>query len=320
MQVYQNRQHLRQMVRRFFDDRGFLEVATPVLVPQPGVEVHTTYFETRWRSVAGVEQPLFLRSSPELAMKGLLSQGCRKIYQLGPCFRSGGEFTAWHHPEFEMLEWYEAAIDLPGLINQTCDLVKEVAASSLAKITLPQAPVVLTVAEAFATFAGIELVDGDPELGAKGQARGWHSPRVTDDFETAYFKIMLEVIEPECTRLGWVCLRDYPASQAILARVVGGVAQRFEMYLNGIELCNGFDELTDATEARQRLAAVNRERLAGGQPPLVADEGFYQAMANGMPACSGNALGLDRLAAIMAGHQGLAAAMGMGRGWYGPPS
>jgi lysyl-tRNA synthetase class 2 len=159
----------------------------------------------------------------------------------------------------------------------------------------------LTVSESFKEFAGIDLVDKDVDLAKKGQERGILSINGAEDFETAYFKIMLERVEPALTRMGWVLLYDYPPSQAALARVDGGFAKRFEFYIKGVELSNGFYELCDANENRRRIQEVHKERALMGREVPEEDSMFYEALENGMPDCFGNALGFDRLLALILG-------------------
>jgi elongation factor P--(R)-beta-lysine ligase len=304
------RRNLRRSARNFFDGRGYLEVETPVVVPMPGTEVHLGYLPTVWQDFRGTDHGGYLRSSPELHMKIAMARGARKIYQMGPCFRGGGELARWHHPEFLMLEWYEADLGYEGLMRQTVELLRSTADwigrehTGMVRFAVPREVRSFTVREAFRDFAQVDLIDGDPELAARVQGKV-ASVRKDDDFETAFFKILLERIEPQFAELGMVILRDYPASQAALAKVAGDVAERFEIFARGVEICNGFHELTDHDATLSRLAATARRRESMGEPVPNVDPAFMAAMAQGLPPCAGNALGLDRWLAVLLGFSDL---------------
>lgn len=303
------RQALQEAIHTFFRSRGFLSIDTPIAVLSPGTEVHLRYFPSSWQDHSGREHPLFLRSSPELHLKQALSQGLERVYHLGKCFRNGGELSPWHHPEFTMLEWYQSGISLPDFMGQTEELLRHAADALKGQRSgswqLPAAVPRLSVFEAFERWAGLELVDLDPTLGARGRARGFSSLRDDDSFEDAYFKILIDVIEPQLKQLDAVFLYDYPASQCALARIEGGRAQRFELYLRGVELCNAFDELTDPLLNRQRIAGSNAQRRALGLPETQEDPDFHAALQKGLPASCGNALGFDRLLALLLGENSL---------------
>jgi lysyl-tRNA synthetase class 2 len=314
--MWELRSALRSAVRAFFERRGYLEVDTPVLVACPGVEVHLGYFSTEWVDAAGRGHTLFLRSSPELHMKRALALGPARIFQIATCFRNGGELTPWHHPEFTMLEWYEAGVGFEAFMDQTEELLRftreELALGRPGSVTLnlPARFQRLSVEEAFREFGGIALVDRDPGLARRARELGIPSVGENDDFETAYFKVLMEKVEPGLEGLGGAVLYDYPASQAVLAKVEGGKAKRFEFYLGGVELCNGFLELTDPAENRRRIeeAYARRGELprgAGGAEPSP-DEEFFTDLAAGIPPCAGNALGLDRWLALLLGLDGIA--------------
>ena len=303
------RRSLKSAIRLFFDERKYLEVDTPVLVKQPGTEVHVDYFSTEYAGFNEDKTLLHMRSSPELHMKQLLFQGLEKIYQLGPCFRNQGEYTKWHHPEFTLLEWYEVGLSLEQMIKETdllirfceekiCDEHKE-SGEKLPRLEL------ITVKEAFLEFAGIPLIDQDKDLAKKAAAAGCRSPLVDDDFETAFFKVLMEKIEPALKKQRYACLYDYPESQAILAKVEGGVAKRFEFYIDGIEICNAFDECLDAGENRLRMEDANQKRLLLGKKALPLDEYFLASLENTRLEASGNALGFDRLLSCLLQKSGI---------------
>jgi lysyl-tRNA synthetase class 2 len=307
------RASLKEAVRSFFGTHGFLEIDTPIAVPCPGTEVHLRYFPTAWRDIHGAEHSLYLRSSPELHMKQALALGAQRVYQIGACFRSGGEVAEWHHPEFAMLEWYETGLSFTGLIDQTEALLRAtharvaplVTARGGSPVALPKAFTRLSVAEAFQRFAGLELIDGDAELGAKAARKGLQSPQPGDDFETAFFKVLLDRVEPGLAALAGAVLYDYPASQSALALVDGKIAKRVEFYVRGIELSNGFAELLDPAENRRRYQDASAKRRALGYEVPPEDPAFAAALAKGLPACSGNALGFDRWLGLLMGSPNL---------------
>jgi lysyl-tRNA synthetase class 2 len=276
-------------VRRFFDSRGFLEVQTPVLVPSPGLDVALDAFE-----VTGGDRgaPRWLITSPEYQMKRLLADGWARIYQIVPCFRRG-ELGARHNPEFTMLEWYRASSTMDDVVHDTEQLIADVTGGTvrLGPRAIDVRPPFerMTVCDAFARFAGwsreqtLDAAANDPDR---------------------YFRAMVESVEPALERIDrGLVLAGYPASQASLARRKPddpAVAERFEVYVAGVELCNGFGELTDATEQRARFEHDRAERHARGLPVYPVDEKLLDAVAR-MPPSGGNALGLDRLVALVCG-------------------
>ena len=300
------RQKLKAALREFFADLDYQEVETPLLVPMPGTEVHLGYFKTQWVDHSLKSHRLYLRSSPELHLKKLLSQGMERIFEFALCFRNEGEYSSWHRPEFTMLEWYQKGVSFAGFMQQTEDLIRHCQQSLNSSLPLPQSFHKVTVAEAFANWVGFELVDNDPELAKKAIDKGCQSVRDDDDFETAFFKILLDHVEPELTKLGAVFFYDYPASQAALAEVEVGVAKRFELYLNGVELCNAFLELSDWQSNLSRLQQANQRRQQLNKDVPEIDEEFIESMKSPIGLCCGNALGFDRLLALLMGFENMA--------------
>ncbi len=254
---------------------------------------------------------LYLRSSPEIHMKQLLSKDLPKIYQIGPCFRNVGEYSEWHHPEFTMLEWYEASLgfeafmdQIEGFLTETALMMKEHLirygfhpSYQGKKLKLSR----LSVYEAFKDFVGIELVDQDPDLGSKGAAAGLLSPQPTDDFDTAFFKILMERIEPHFERIGPLFFYDYPPSQAALSLVRGGRAKRVEVYFGRVELSNGFEELLDPVAVEQRYGEAQSQRQVLGFETPPMDPMFLKAMGESFVPSCGNALGFDRWLTLLCG-------------------
>ena len=293
------RQQLKTAVRHFFSQRNYLEVETPALVTMPGTETHLGYFETHWVDHKAKKHKKYLRSSPEIHLKKLLCQGMERIYEFATCFRNEGEHSNWHRPEFTMLEWYQKGITFSDFMNQTEDLFRHCHELTKSQIPLPKQIIRITVEEAFERWAHITLVDGDPELAQKAKAQGNLSVRDDDDFETAFFKILLDAVEPELAKLGMVFLYDYPESQAALAQVEKNKAKRFELYIDGIELCNAFLELSDWQVNLERIRETNqkRARLKKNVPDI--DHDFIEQLKTPMGHCCGNALGFERLHAIL---------------------
>lgn len=271
-------------LRRWFDDNGFLEMPTPVRVPSPAMEEHLFALEA---------EGAWLRTSPEFALKRVLAAGLPRIYEIGPCFR-GRESGPWHGTEFLMLEWYRAGSDLRVIMDDVEALAT--AAATALGVAPPQFER-LSVAEAFARHAGVDLPNAtSSDLGAVGD----------DTWDEAFFRRFLTEVEPQLT--GAVMLYDWPVSQAALAtvRTDGSPrAERFEAYLNGVELVNAFHELVDSVEQRRRFAAANDERERMGEPPHPVDHGLIEAVGR-MPPTSGVALGVDRLVAALCGWPGIA--------------
>ena len=281
-------------VRRFFDARGFLEVETPAMVPSPGLEPHLDAFE-----IAAGEggMPRWLVTSPEYQMKRLLADGWERIYQIGHAFRRG-ERGERHNPEFTMLEWYRTNAGMRDVMADTEQLAAAVTGGGVRvdgrAIDLRPPLDRWTVCEAFARFAG------------------WTEDQTLEaaqNDEDAFFRVLVDAVEPALGRLDrGVFLVDYPAAQASLARAKPGdarFAERFELYVAGVELCNGFGELVDPIEQRRRMTRDVDTRRARGLQVYPVDERFLQALAQ-VPPSGGNALGLDRLVALACGTRHIA--------------
>jgi lysyl-tRNA synthetase class 2 len=270
-------------VRAFLAEHGYREVPTPALVPSPAMEEHLHAL-----AVGGG----FLRTSPEFALKRAVAAGLPRVYELGPCFRAR-EHGPWHRQEFWMLEWYRAGAGLADLMDEVEALVARAAAAL--GVAGPARWERSTVPARFAAL-GLDLTTATAaELGA----------RPGDSWDDAFFRRWLEQVEPALPPA--VFVRDWPASQAALAQVrTDGPhrAERFEAYLNGVELANAFLELIDAGEQRRRFEAANAARVAAGEPPHPVDEALIDAVGR-MPPTAGIALGVDRLVAALLGWDGI---------------
>jgi lysyl-tRNA synthetase class 2 len=303
-------------VRRSLGALGYEEVETPCLVPAPGMEPHIAPFEAPFvPEGGGPARPLFLHTSPEFAMKRLLADGFDRVFQLARVFRNG-EVSAAHNPEFTMLEFYRAG-GSHRTVMADLEQVLEACARALSTDGSPRASFAgmtldlsapferLTVAEAFRVHAGIDLgaCGGDAaRLAEAARAAGLDPGRPGEPFDDVFFRVMLDAIEPRIGRARPVYLLDWPASMASLARLGHDPrwAERFELYAGGLELANGFSELTDAREQRRRLLEEQEQRRRLGRRVLPLDEPFLEAVGR-MPDAGGVAVGLDRVLMLLTG-------------------
>jgi lysyl-tRNA synthetase class 2 len=291
--------------RAFFSARGYTEVETPYAVTAPGEEVHLRAFRTEREAPDTSRQTLWLHTSPEFAMKKLLVAGAGPIFQIARVWRNG-ERSDLHAPEFTMLEWYRPAADIGSLINETADYLRAVLPPvvSCRGVTTDLSQIErLTVGEAFARYAGVDVLrTAEDASGLASDA----AVRLRDGetWEDLFFRLLLERIEPHLGRTHPTFLTHWPAAQAALARRDPRdprVAERFELFVCGIELANAFVELTDAAEQRARFEADRAQRHATSGPDWPLDEDFLAALTFGMPPSAGIALGFDRLAMIASG-------------------
>ena len=305
MPFLRRRALLAQAVRGFFSARGYLEVETPYAVPAPGEEVHLRAFATSREFPDGSARPLWLHTSPEFAMKRLLVAGAGPVFQLARVWRNG-EGGPRHAAEFTMLEWYRPSLPFGGMMGETEALLRAVlppaVTSGGVRTSLDRFERV-TVAEAFHRFAGVDVLAtaGDADALAAGAGAAL---RDGEGWEDLFFRLLLERVEPRLGRDHPTFLTHWPAAQAALARrdpADPRVALRFELFLCGMELANAFEELTDAREQRARFLEDRSRRHALHGKDWPMDEDFLDALAHGMPAASGIALGFDRLAMAASG-------------------
>lgn len=280
-------------VHGFFAEAGVMAVETPLLAPAAGTDPAIEPLRSRFTGPGHPHGlPLYLQTSPEYHMKRLLAAGSGPIYQVTRAFRDG-EAGRRHNPEFSILEWYRPGFDHHALMDEVAALVQRVLGQRL--------PVrKRSYRELFKTTFGIDPLTEPTERLAKLAAE--HCPGVGADLtleRDGWLDLLLTSgIEPQLGQGELTFVTDYPASQAVLARLNPDdprTAARFELYLNGLELANGFHELTDADEQRARFEQDRAARQATGQPDIALDEAFLAALQSGMPDCSGVALGLDRL-------------------------
>jgi lysyl-tRNA synthetase class 2 len=309
------RSRVMSALRDWFGRQGFVEVETPILQVSPGNEIHLHAFATELVAPDGRRQPRFLHTSPEFTCKKLLAAGEPKLFSFARVFRNR-ERGALHHPEFTMLEWYRAREPYATLWAD-CEAILAVSADAAATDQLrfrthnanPRAtPERLTVVEAFQRYAAIDLLptlpSGNPDAAKLSAAAAAAGIQVADDdtWSDVFSRILVERVEPNLGLGRATLLTEYPLPEAALARPAADprLAERFELYACGVELANGFGELTDAAEQRRRFEAAmaEKERRYGERYPIDPD--FLAALAE-MPPASGAALGFDRLVMLLTG-------------------
>lgn len=320
--VYQDRRarlkargKMQEAARHFFNAQGFTEADTPILQISPGNETHISCFATEIIDASGKRDTLYLHSSPEFTVKKLLAAGEKRIFTFAHVFRNR-ERGPLHHPEFTMLEWYRAdeayqrlMEDCAGLLSATAHAIGAKDMTYRGKIADPFAePEVLSVAEAFGRYAGIDLLATytaeaqDFEALAKAARACGIRIAPDDTWSDLFSKILSEKIEPHLGNERPTILADYPAPEAALARLQADkrFAERFELYVCGVEIANGFGELTEPLEQRRRFEVEMKERLRIYGEAYPLDEDFLDALAI-MPQASGIALGFDRLVMLATG-------------------
>ena len=293
-------------VRRFFAERDVLEVETPMLGQGGSTDVHLASLSAEARTPAG-RQRLWLQTSPEFHMKRLLAAGSGAIFQLAKSFRDG-EVGGRHNIEFTMLEWYRPGFSLTALMDETAALIHAILPPSV--LSKPQgAPKRYAYRELFHTHLDVDpFTTSLARLRRLAAERGFMPAHALDDEprDTCLDLLMSMVIEPTLGQGELSAVVDYPASQAALARRHRDrhgdwVASRFELYLNGVELANGYDELIDPAEQRARFEADNAERREVGFNEVDVDTRLVAALEHGLPEGSGVALGIDRLIQLALG-------------------
>ena len=289
-------------VRGFFARREVLEVETPVMGRCTVTDPNIDSVPASATASADGRRDFWLQTSPEYPMKRLLAAGAGDIYQVARVFRNG-ERGGRHNPEFSLLEWYRRGFDDIALMAEVADLV-------CGWLECPR-PVTLEYRDAFLRFTGIDPFTSDIDA-LRQLCRRWMSPdQVAELLRDECLDLLMSFcVEPELANLGPVFIIGYPESQAALARIseVDGVrkAHRFELYVEGVELCNGYWELTDAAEQRARFESDNLARRRAGRPEMPVDGALLAAMDAGVPDCAGVALGLDRLLMLKLGVKDIA--------------
>ncbi len=307
LEILRLRARLLAQIRAFFAVRGVLEVDTPALSAGGATDPHLHSFIIRYNGPSlEPSQRLYLHTSPEFPMKRLLAAGSGPIYQIAKAFRNG-EAGRRHNPEFTLLEWYRPGFDHHQLMDEAAELV-----TALLSDCLPlSASERLSYREVFLRHLKLDPHRATVEiLAACAEAQGlFPPPNMPGDDPNPWLDLLLSHgIEPKLGQGQLTFIYDYPAAQAALAQIRPGdppLAERFELYVNGIELANGFHELGDPDEQRRRFKLDNQARAAQGLPAVTIDERLLAALAAGLPDCAGVALGFDRLLMIAAGKSSL---------------
>jgi len=291
-------------IRAFFAERDVLEVETPALSRAGITDLQLEPVAARAHALGTA--PLYLTTSPEYAMKKLLAAGTGDIFQVCRVYRDG-ELGRWHQPEFTLLEWYRVGWNEAELMAEVEALLNTVLQGHR-----PLTPTVtMSYREAFRSLLGVDAM-GDPiAIGHALKARGVDVPAGIGD-DSLLDLALSTAIAPQLQATGITFIYDYPQSQAALARIKPGsppVAARFEAFFGGLELANGFDELTDEAEQRARFESELEQRRKNALPVPPIDEAFLAALSHGLPSCAGVAVGLDRLVALAAGIETVAETM-----------
>jgi lysyl-tRNA synthetase class 2 len=281
------RARMLRVAREYFAATKTLEVETPSLSSAAVTDVHLSSV-----GASVCSRPHFLQTSPEYAMKRLLASGCGDIYQIARVYRDG-ESGRHHNPEFTLIEWYRLGIDHHTLMND----VEHLVASLLPAHRSSERAERVSYRDVMQLHAGIDALDDSISVILSALAHaGIEAPNnLEQDRDACLDLVMSTLVGPKLGRDRLTFIHDFPASQAALARIQGRVASRFEAYLDGIELANGFHELVDVSEQRKRFAADNIERKRRGLAVMPVDEHFLAALKYGLPECAGVALGFDRL-------------------------
>ncbi len=281
-------------IRHFFQLRGVLEVETPLLSHATVTDLHLQSFTSTYQLANGTaKETLYLQTSPEFAMKRLLAAGSGPIFQICKAFRNNGESGRWHNPEFTMMEWYRPGFNHHDLMDEMDALLQEILKVEPAER--------FSYAALFEKYLNINPHSSTAaELNAIAQqcniAEIPHFDKNNKD--NGLFLLMSHIIEPQIGQTTPIFIYDFPASQAALAKIRADnppVAERFEVYYQGIELANGFHELTDAAEQRDRFINDLALRKKLNYPSVPIDEHLLASLSHGLPDCAGVALGIDRL-------------------------
>jgi lysyl-tRNA synthetase class 2 len=311
----QTRAAMLTSARKYFADRSVLEVETPILVNQTVTDPH---IESIGLDIQ--ESRLWLRTSPEYHMKRLLAAYPQDIYQIAKVFRDGESGTR-HQPEFTMIEWYRLGFDLTEIIADTCELIRNL--SQHGKLPVSDYKTI-SYTEAFQAACHLNPLSATLE-----DIRATAMDHLADILDERLIKnigddracwldlLASHIVTPSFENDFLYVVTDYPAEQAMLARLNPQnplLAERFEVFLNGVELANGYCELQDATEQTERFQRDNKQRLQSGLAKVTMDEHLIAALKSGLPACSGVAVGLDRLIMITDGHDSVASTLGFSPG------
>jgi len=304
------KRELIDLIREFFTDAGFFELETPLLVPSPGMEAHLHGFRTTYLASDGSSKDYYLPTSPEFAIKKILSRDYQQVFEIARVFRNHGELGPLHHPEFNMLEWYEPG-DYTRTMERTEQLLTFIAGTSSGLLQDPGPSWArpfprYSVQDLFKTHVDIDLARGmedqDYFRAAAGECLKQEIPS-DDTFEDIFFRIWLDRIEGQLGLDQPVIVYDYPASMAALSRLKSADprwCERWELYINGLEIGNAFSELTDSQEQRRRFDEANAQRSLQDFEIHPVDEELITAVGK-LPPTTGIAIGIERLLMALTG-------------------
>lgn len=285
VEILRDRASMMERSRNFFKERGVLEVDCPLLTSKASIDLHIDLIPALYAK----EETRYLHSSPEYGMKRLLVEGIGDCYQLAHVFRDG-EYGHKHNPEFMMAEWYRLGASFEPFILETLEFIR---------LFLGNLPLeIFSYKEVFEKYLEIDPLNASEEE-LKEIIEKYQIPTYASLYEEGKDSLLnlllASLIEPLLGKDVLTVIKDYPSSQAALAKAKGPVASRFEVYYQGVELANGYDELADPKEQRLRFEEANEERIQFGKLPLPIDEAFLSALEKGLPSCCGVAVGFDRL-------------------------
>lgn len=312
-EFYQKRAKIVGLTRAFFEREGFIETETPIAVALPGQEPELSPVSVTLHDPQGRAHRYYLQTSPEFAMKKLLAAGFEKIFQICKCFRDYESFGGLHNPEFTMIEWYRANATYKDIMDDTERLFKFVGDElGVRAVTWNNNTIDImaswdrkTMKQVWHEYVGVNL---DEYLDASAmhtlaRSRGYEV-RDGEPYEDVFYKIFLNEIEPKLGAERPVFVCEYPAVMTSLSRLCSydpRYAERFELYIGGLELANAFGELTDAKEQKNRLEADRAKRVVAGKETYSVDPDFIAALESGIPATGGIALGVDRMVMLFTG-------------------
>ncbi|WP_456456296.1 amino acid--tRNA ligase-related protein [Thermovibrio sp.] len=288
--IIKNSEKLKEKVREFFKERGYTEVDTPYLVPYCNPDSNVENVKATFKDFSGKEFFWFLHTSPEFFMKRLLALGMERIFQVCKCFRSG-EITELHNIEFTMVEWYRVNGDYKVGMEETEELIRACAqAFNLKELSFKGRKNSLfrferiSVEEAFKEFAKVNVLDKEEVIKTSGE----------ESYEEGFFKLLVDKVEPALAKLPFpVFLYDYPKEFSAMAVVKGELSERFELYICGVEIANGYTELTDYQSYKKKFSEKGK---------CAIDKGFLNLIKEKpLPSCEGVALGFDRLLMLLTG-------------------
>jgi len=294
-------------IKEYFDNKNYLEVYTPIIVKHPGMEPYLDPFKTKLKTVIGENYDAFLITSPEYSMKKLLAGGLEAIYQITPCFRNVENLGGRHNPEFQMLEWYHVNADYMFIMQEMGELLQKISLKLFGKLEFEyQGQKIdlnnieyITVQEAMLKYANVNIDEAweIAEIQKIVLEKGYDISELKE-WDDYFFLIFLNEVEPKLGQGKLTFLYDYPLSMAALAKInknKPNYAERFEAYVNGLELANGFSELLDGEEQLLRLKEEEKLRQKLGKEKIEIDEDFVKALNMDIPASAGVALGISRL-------------------------